>query len=282
MCGDSVRRGQLVARRLSCMWSVASFEGLRGGKICCGMKCAHGFIGAKYLTSFFFFFFFPQPSHRTFARSVDSSQMHTHCFTTHFHIAEIFVFGSTHSCLPSSPHPLLLFLPLTWSSPTFGLPPSLQTPTEKRPLVPKASTTTSNQTASSAATKNGTASTAASKIATSARTTTSTRTATTTAAKKPAGMRTQVYLQPSIGYCSDDFFLSMALCSRYQPHILCVLASKTDSKPGEEKKPGALKTSAGRTLLLSHSFEMTSVHFVQDYDVYYYVCKLLYGQIILK
>lgn len=97
---------------------------------------------------------------------------------------------------------------------------------------------------------------------------------------RPKSLR--VCAHKCIGYCSDDFFLSMALCSRYQPHILCVLASKTDSKPGEEKKPGALKTSAGRTLLLSHSFEMTSVHFVQDYDVYYYVCKLLFGQIILK
>uniref|UniRef100_A0A3B5A214 Microtubule-associated protein n=1 Tax=Stegastes partitus TaxID=144197 RepID=A0A3B5A214_9TELE len=81
-----------------------------------------------------------------------------------------------------------------------------KTTTEKRPLVPKASTATSNQTGSTAATKNGTATTAVSRTATSVRTTTSTRTATTAAAKKP-------------------------------------LASKTDSKPGEEKKPSTLRTS---------------------------------------
>ncbi|XP_056220550.1 microtubule-associated protein 4 isoform X2 [Seriola aureovittata] len=78
---------------------------------------------------------------------------------------------------------------------------------EKRPSLPKASTATSNQTGSTAATKNGTAPTAASKTTTSVRTTPSTRTTATTAAKKP-------------------------------------LASKTDSKPGEEKKPSALKTFA--------------------------------------
>ncbi|KAM8730777.1 uncharacterized protein AB9X84_025446 isoform 3-T3 [Acanthopagrus schlegelii] len=82
-----------------------------------------------------------------------------------------------------------------------------KTTAEKRPLVPKASTATSNQTGSTAATKNGTAATAASKTATSARTTASTRTSATTAAKKP-------------------------------------LASKTDSKPGEEKKPSTLRSSA--------------------------------------
>uniref|UniRef100_A0A8C4HHH9 Microtubule-associated protein n=1 Tax=Dicentrarchus labrax TaxID=13489 RepID=A0A8C4HHH9_DICLA len=81
-----------------------------------------------------------------------------------------------------------------------------KTTAEKRPLVPKASTATSNQTGSTAATKNGTATTAASKTATSGRTTASTRTSTATAAKKP-------------------------------------LASKTDSKPGEEKKPGTPRTS---------------------------------------
>ncbi|KAM9839487.1 uncharacterized protein ACBR49_016508 [Aulostomus maculatus] len=80
-----------------------------------------------------------------------------------------------------------------------------KTTTEKRPLVPKASTATSNQTGSTAATKNGTATTATSKTASSTRTTASARTATTAASKKP-------------------------------------LASKTDSKPGEEKKPGALRT----------------------------------------
>ncbi|XP_029313678.1 microtubule-associated protein 4 isoform X13 [Cottoperca gobio] len=78
-----------------------------------------------------------------------------------------------------------------------------KTTTERRPLVPKASTATS--TGSTTATKNGTATTAASKTATSARTTASTRTITTTAAKKPLGT--------------------------------------TASKPGEEKKPGAVKTS---------------------------------------
>ncbi|XP_035509703.1 microtubule-associated protein 4 isoform X5 [Morone saxatilis] len=81
-----------------------------------------------------------------------------------------------------------------------------KTTAEKRPLVPKASTATSNQTGSTAATKNETATTAASKTATSVRTTASTRTSTATAAKKP-------------------------------------LASKTDSKPGEEKKPGTPRTS---------------------------------------
>ncbi|XP_044032311.1 microtubule-associated protein 4 isoform X3 [Siniperca chuatsi] len=78
--------------------------------------------------------------------------------------------------------------------------------TEKCPLVPKASTAASNEAGSTAATKNGTAITAASKTATSVHTTAFTRTITTTAVKKP-------------------------------------LASKTDSKSGEEKKPGTLKTS---------------------------------------
>ncbi|XP_047423680.1 microtubule-associated protein 4 isoform X10 [Mugil cephalus] len=81
-----------------------------------------------------------------------------------------------------------------------------KTTTEKRPLVPKASTGTSNQTGSAAATKNGTAAAAASRTATTARTTTSTRTTATAAARKP-------------------------------------LASKTDGKPGEEKKPSTLRTS---------------------------------------
>ncbi|KAK9528223.1 hypothetical protein VZT92_014706 [Zoarces viviparus] len=80
-----------------------------------------------------------------------------------------------------------------------------KTTTERRPLVPKTSTSTTSAGAT-AATRNGTASTAASKTATSARTPLSTRTATTTAARRP-------------------------------------LAPKTDSKPGEEKKPGALRTS---------------------------------------
>ncbi|KAM3593495.1 uncharacterized protein V6R79_014209 [Siganus canaliculatus] len=79
-----------------------------------------------------------------------------------------------------------------------------RTTAEKRPLVPKASTTTSNLTG---ATKNGTAITAASRTTTSVRTATTARTSTTTAAKKP-------------------------------------LASKTDNKPGEEKKPSTLRTSA--------------------------------------
>ncbi|XP_039982697.1 microtubule-associated protein 4 isoform X2 [Xiphias gladius] len=82
-----------------------------------------------------------------------------------------------------------------------------KTTTEKRPPVPKANTASSNQTGSAAATKNGTATTAANKTPTSARTTPSTRTTTATAAKKP-------------------------------------LATKTDGKPGEEKKPSTLKTSA--------------------------------------
>ncbi|XP_053716829.1 microtubule-associated protein 4 isoform X8 [Synchiropus splendidus] len=73
--------------------------------------------------------------------------------------------------------------------------------TEKRPLVPKATTVTSSQ---NSAAKNGT--TAASKTSTSARTTASARPA-STATKKP-------------------------------------LASKTDGKPGEEKKTGTLRASA--------------------------------------
>ncbi|KAM6900490.1 uncharacterized protein FYW49_016998 [Xenentodon cancila] len=79
--------------------------------------------------------------------------------------------------------------------------------TEKRPLVPKASTTTSNQSGSTAATKSGTAATATSKTAASMRTTASTRTTTAAAAKKPLGL-------------------------------------KTDSKLGEEKRSSTLKTSA--------------------------------------
>ncbi|XP_069368090.1 microtubule-associated protein 4 isoform X3 [Paralichthys olivaceus] len=81
-----------------------------------------------------------------------------------------------------------------------------KTTTEKRPLVPKASTATSNLTGPTAATKNGTATTAASKTTTSVRTSLTTRTS-TTAAKKP-------------------------------------LAPKTNSKPGDEKKPSTLKTTA--------------------------------------
>ncbi|XP_019125999.2 microtubule-associated protein 4 isoform X8 [Larimichthys crocea] len=88
-----------------------------------------------------------------------------------------------------------------------GAEKKTKTTAEKRPLVPKASSATSNQTGSTAATKNGAASTAASKTATSVRTAASARTTATAAAKKP-------------------------------------LASKTDSKPGEEKKPSTLKTSA--------------------------------------
>ncbi|XP_068438226.1 microtubule-associated protein 4 isoform X2 [Clinocottus analis] len=83
-----------------------------------------------------------------------------------------------------------------------------KTTTEKRPLVPRASTAASS--GSTTATKNGTASTVASKTATSARTTAPTRTATTTAARRP-------------------------------------LAPKTESKLGEEKKPGALRTSTDST-----------------------------------
>ncbi|XP_029935447.1 microtubule-associated protein 4 isoform X3 [Myripristis murdjan] len=81
-----------------------------------------------------------------------------------------------------------------------------KTATEKRPPVPKASTAPPARTSATATTtKNGTAATATSKTATSTRTTAPTRTATTTAAKKP-------------------------------------LATKTDGKPGEEKKPSTLKT----------------------------------------
>ncbi|XP_058480561.1 microtubule-associated protein 4-like isoform X3 [Solea solea] len=88
-----------------------------------------------------------------------------------------------------------------------------KTTTEKRPSVPKVTTTftsTSNQTGSTAATKNGTGPTAASKTTTSttsARTSASARTAAAAAAKKP-------------------------------------LLSKTNSKAAEEKKPSTLKTSA--------------------------------------
>uniref|UniRef100_A0A3Q2QFW0 Microtubule-associated protein n=1 Tax=Fundulus heteroclitus TaxID=8078 RepID=A0A3Q2QFW0_FUNHE len=78
--------------------------------------------------------------------------------------------------------------------------------TEKRPLVSKASSATTSQTASGPATKNGTASATANKTASSVRTATATRTTANAATKKP-------------------------------------LASKTDSKPGEEKKPIAVRTS---------------------------------------
>ncbi|KAM4543330.1 uncharacterized protein V3H82_021237 isoform 3-T3 [Fundulus diaphanus] len=78
--------------------------------------------------------------------------------------------------------------------------------TEKRPLVSKASSATTSQTASGPATKNGTASATANKTASSVRTAMSTRTTANAATKKP-------------------------------------LASKTDSKPGEEKKPITVRTS---------------------------------------
>ncbi|XP_062235313.1 microtubule-associated protein 4 isoform X3 [Platichthys flesus] len=81
-----------------------------------------------------------------------------------------------------------------------------KTTIERRPLVPKASTATPNQTAPTAATKNGTATTAASKTTTSVRTSLTARTS-ATAPKKP-------------------------------------LVPKTISKPGEEKKPSTLRTSA--------------------------------------
>uniref|UniRef100_A0A3P9HC79 Microtubule-associated protein n=1 Tax=Oryzias latipes TaxID=8090 RepID=A0A3P9HC79_ORYLA len=80
-------------------------------------------------------------------------------------------------------------------------------PTEKRPPLAKPSTATSSKNAPSAATKNGI--TAASKTTTTVRTAISTRTTTTaTNAKKPLGSKT------------------------------------AECKPGEEKKPGSLKTSA--------------------------------------
>ncbi|XP_038165404.1 microtubule-associated protein 4-like isoform X3 [Cyprinodon tularosa] len=76
--------------------------------------------------------------------------------------------------------------------------------TEKRPLVPKATSAATSLTGPAA--KNGAAGAAASKAASSVRMATSTRTTTSPAAKKP-------------------------------------LASKTDSKPGEEKKPSTVRTS---------------------------------------
>uniref|UniRef100_A0A3Q2CGY1 Microtubule-associated protein n=1 Tax=Cyprinodon variegatus TaxID=28743 RepID=A0A3Q2CGY1_CYPVA len=76
--------------------------------------------------------------------------------------------------------------------------------TEKRPLVPKATSAATSLTGPAA--KNGAAGAAASKAASSVRMATSTRTTTSPAAKKP-------------------------------------LASKTDSKPGEEKKPTTVRTS---------------------------------------
>uniref|UniRef100_A0A3P8NM95 Microtubule-associated protein n=1 Tax=Astatotilapia calliptera TaxID=8154 RepID=A0A3P8NM95_ASTCA len=79
-----------------------------------------------------------------------------------------------------------------------------KTTTEKRPLVTKSSTAASNQTGS--ASRNTSAATAASKTTAPVRTAGSARTTTTAAARKP-------------------------------------LASKTDSKPGEEKKPSAPRTS---------------------------------------
>ncbi|XP_062235317.1 microtubule-associated protein 4 isoform X7 [Platichthys flesus] len=87
-----------------------------------------------------------------------------------------------------------------------GADKKTKTTIERRPLVPKASTATPNQTAPTAATKNGTATTAASKTTTSVRTSLTARTS-ATAPKKP-------------------------------------LVPKTISKPGEEKKPSTLRTSA--------------------------------------
>ncbi|XP_077591694.1 uncharacterized protein LOC144209324 isoform X7 [Stigmatopora nigra] len=86
-----------------------------------------------------------------------------------------------------------------------GTDKKTKAPIEKRPLVPKASTATSNQAGSSAATKNGTT-TATSKMTTSTRTSLSTRTATTTTSRKP-------------------------------------LVTKTDSQPIAERRPSTLKTS---------------------------------------
>ncbi|XP_024135406.1 microtubule-associated protein 4 isoform X8 [Oryzias melastigma] len=81
-----------------------------------------------------------------------------------------------------------------------------QPTTEKRPPVAKPSTATSSKNGPSAATKNGT--TAASRTTTTARTAASTRTTpSATAAKKPLGSKA------------------------------------AESKPGDEKKPGSLKTS---------------------------------------
>lgn len=64
---------------------------------------------------------------------------------------------------------------------------SSQTAAEKRPLVPKASTATSNQTGPTAATKNGTTTTTATSKTATMRTTAAARTATTAASKKPLG-----------------------------------------------------------------------------------------------
>ncbi|XP_029979767.1 LOW QUALITY PROTEIN: microtubule-associated protein 4 [Sphaeramia orbicularis] len=89
------------------------------------------------------------------------------------------------------------------SSTTAARDVKAKTTAEKRPPVPKA---TSDQTGTTAATKNSTAAGTATRTTTTTRTAASTRTATTAAAKKP-------------------------------------LASKMDSKPGEEKKPSTLKTS---------------------------------------
>ncbi|XP_051910110.1 microtubule-associated protein 4 isoform X4 [Hippocampus zosterae] len=66
-----------------------------------------------------------------------------------------------------------------------------KTPTERRPLVPKASTATSSHAGS----KNGTTTTTTTKTTTSTRTTLSSRGATATATKKPLGLRTDS--QPS-------------------------------------------------------------------------------------
>ncbi|XP_076014503.1 uncharacterized protein LOC143007003 isoform X2 [Genypterus blacodes] len=95
-----------------------------------------------------------------------------------------------------------------------------RTTIEKRPLVPKASTATSDKT-SSVITKNGTATTATSRTTTPVRTAASTRslTATTATAKKPLGTT-----------------------STHKP------ASKPDSKPGEEKKSSTLKTTAADSM----------------------------------
>lgn len=112
---------------------------------------------------------------------------------------------------------------------------SFQTTTEKRPLVTKSSTAASNQTGS--ASRNTSAATAASKTTAPVRTAGSART-TTTAARKPLGI--------CVAFFTLGLFIVLINYTTDKGLNIFFLASKTDSKPGEEKKPSAPRTSTGR------------------------------------
>lgn len=113
---------------------------------------------------------------------------------------------------------------------------SFQTTTEKRPLVTKSSTTASNQTGS--ASRNTSAATAASKTTAPVRTAGSARTTTTAAARKPLGM--------CVAFFTLGLFIVLINYKTDKGLNIFFLASKTDSKPGEEKKPSTPRTSTGR------------------------------------